>query len=550
MRLLRPLRIPIAFVITLTLFGAVFGSDMDSRQTDPASGIQVEGVQIDSVVIENRNIYDTGNDAYDKFIFKLANKLHIKTRAYTVRRELLLRKGDLFSRDLAEESSRNIRQNLKVYDAWIETEMLSNGNLLMKVITVDEWSLTGGINYTREGNETRFKIGAEEENFLGHNQYLSFYYYAQSDDDNFIETRFLEKRLLGRRYRLRLDYVNDPLNTTRRIALSRPFYDLGQKYSFAVDVRQLSGRRDIYDDGLRIGESFFDGDVVESDVLYRWGRYDRKITLEFSHVYRYEHSFDKRILMLDDIDTALALATFPDDSLYHKTGVGVSFADFSYVKLNNIDGFHYTEDYILGYFVGVGYARTFPSNFKGYHFDIAGASVGRYWSNGSNLARLDYGHTVWFKGSEMLRHFTTLRAKYYHRASDRITFAFQSTYTSDWNREGRDNLVIGGTSGLRGYDKFFRTGNRRIVFNAEARIFTDLELLSALFGAAAFVDWGNAWKSDESLTFSDFYAAGGVGLRIGFEKTTKNVVRIDLAYSESSGWELSIGTYQYFAAAR
>ncbi len=548
MRILRSTTViaGIFFFLSLPVSGRSLQQDPVEISTGHSG--EFDGLLIDSVIIENRNIYDTDEDPYDKFIFKLANKLHIKTRVRTVDRELLLKKGDLFSDALAEESSRNIRQNLKVYDAWIETELLPEDRVLMRVITVDEWSLTGGISYTREGNETRYKVGAEEENFLGHNQFVSFYYYAQSDDENFIETRFLEKRLFGKRYRLRVDYVNDPLATMRRLALSKPFYDLQQNYAYAIDLRELSGRRDVYDNTLKIGESFFHGDLVESSLAYRMGSYRQKLTLELSHTYRYERSFEKKILVMEGVDTSLAIASFPEDSLYHLTGTAVDLSRFSYIKLHNIDGFQYTEDYILGYFAGARYARAFYSDFKGYHYDIAGAYLSRYLSNGSNMARFDYGHTLWFRGDQILRHFTSLKAKYYHRLCDCITLAFQGTYSSDWDQQGRNNLTLGGTTGIRGYDKYFRTGNRRLVFNAETRIFTDLKLLSAIFGAAAFVDWGNVWKADQALTVSDFYASGGVGLRIGFEKSTKNVVRMDLAYSESSGWEFSVGTYQYFLA--
>ena len=90
---------------------------------------QYAGIEIDSIVIENRNIYNTDEPGYDKFLFKLANKLHIKTRAYVVKRELLQKVGDPFSPDLAEEAARNLRRTMKVYDAWIQAELLPGGNL-------------------------------------------------------------------------------------------------------------------------------------------------------------------------------------------------------------------------------------------------------------------------------------------------------------------------------------------------------------------------------------------------------------------------------------
>ena len=41
---------------------------------------QFDGFVIDSVLIENKNIYDLSDDKFDNFIFKTANKLHLKTK--------------------------------------------------------------------------------------------------------------------------------------------------------------------------------------------------------------------------------------------------------------------------------------------------------------------------------------------------------------------------------------------------------------------------------------------------------------------------------------
>lgn len=507
-----------------------------------------EGIRIDSIVIENRNIYDTDVEDYDRFIFKLANKFHFTTRAKVVVRELLQKRGDLFSKELAEETARNLRSRLKIYDAWIEPEYLPNGNLLLRVVTVDQWSLTGGLSYSREGNETRYQVGVEEQNFIGQNQFISFYYYAQSDDDNFIQAQFFDRRFLGRRYRLSLDYKNDPVDGISRLNLARPYYELSQNYYYSFELRKSTGRRDIYDDSVKIAESVFDGDGATGELAYRFGEQYRKVMFQLTYDYSFEHNHDRRVFSDSPRDSALALSSFPQDSLYHLVSLKTNFSRFSYTKLTNIDGFAYTEDFILGYFLDAEFGRAFQADFKDHHFDRVDLSAFRHLSHRTALVLLDYGHIVWFKGDRLLRHYAALNLRHYNRLSDHVTLAFRGLYASDFDESGRDNLLLGGTSGIRGYDKFFRTGNRKAVFNAEARLFTDLRFLSARFGGAVFVDWGAIWKSGEPMAMGSSYAGAGVGLRIGFEKSTRNIVRIDVAYSQAGGLELSIGTHQYFFA--
>ena len=91
--------------IALTIVVAVFCAIADVRGDDRQGGndighpveadlIKYDGLLIDSVEIENRNIFDTNVKGYDNFIFRTANKLHVKTQKKVLAREFLLKKGD------------------------------------------------------------------------------------------------------------------------------------------------------------------------------------------------------------------------------------------------------------------------------------------------------------------------------------------------------------------------------------------------------------------------------------------------------------------------
>ncbi len=536
-------------ILLVSLYGVTDCRANPSRRSDDRPDQTVfNGIVIDSVEIDNRNVYDTDEQAYSHFVFKLANRLHIRTRKYIIERELLLAKGDQFSDLLAEESARNIRNRLNVYDAWIEPTILPNGNLLLRVVTVDQWSFSGGISYGREGNETRWQIGVEEKNFLGNNQFLSLYYYAQSDDDNYIESRFLENRMLGRPYQVELKFSNDPVDEVRRLRVGHPFYNLQQKLAFAATLEAFSGRRDIYSDSAKIAESYFDGDKFSFSYAYRAGRYDRKLTLQMNYRYQYERNSGRTILSPLATDSILAGDNFSTDSLYHFVALETGAQKFKYVTMHKIDGFSFTEDFITGYFAQAEYGRAFNSDLKLHQYDLARFLVSRYIADASNLFRLDYSHYVWFHGDEKIRQLSQFVGTYYRRINGLITVAMHASYLSDWDAAGRDNLNLGGSTGIRGYDKYFKTGSRRAVLNLESRFYSNIKMLSALFGGVVFADFGNIWKDNESVSLKDFYTSVGVGLRIGFEKSTKNIVRIDLAFSENNQWELSIGTHQYFQA--
>jgi outer membrane protein assembly factor BamA len=523
--------------------------DSDSVDSNPPAGIFTnDGLIVDSVEICNRNIYDAKDGDYDHFIFKIANKLHIKTRKSIVERELLLKKGDTYSQALAEETARNIRQKLIVYDAWSEVETLPDGRLLWRVVTVDQWSFNGGVNYGREGNETRWQIGFDEKNFLGYNQFVSFYYYNQSDDDNYIEGSIADRRFWGKRLRIQLDYSSNPFRETAGFTLQRPYYDLEQTTYFSLISRTLSGRRDIYSDNLKVAESRYDGEATEFLAAYRLGKYREKLRFQFSYDYRNERTVDRTFLTGDPDDIALAISSFPNDTLYHQFGLATAYSNFDYAKMHRVDGFGYTEDYLLGYFGEGQFSRAFNAAFDDHRYDRADLFLARYFGFRSGLLLVDYEHSLWYRATHNFRRVAALSVRFYQQPSSYFTIALRSAYISAWNSEDREDILLGGTTGIRGYDKYFKTGNRKALVNVEGRFYSGVKFLSALFGAVVFADWGSIWKTNEAITLDNSYASAGVGLRVAFEKSTKNIVRIDVAYSEQTSWQLSIGTDQYFRA--
>ena len=68
---------------------------------------------IDTVIVENRNIFDR-EDAAPDWVAHLANKLHMRTRQWVIRKRLLLNRGDPFDLARVEESERALR-NLGVF---------------------------------------------------------------------------------------------------------------------------------------------------------------------------------------------------------------------------------------------------------------------------------------------------------------------------------------------------------------------------------------------------------------------------------------------------
>jgi len=508
-----------------------------------------QGIVVDSIEIENRNIFDADSGQYHHFVFRLANKLHYKTRTNVIRREILVKVGEPFSPELAAETARNLRQRLSIFDAWVEPQMLANGHLLVRVVTIDEWSLSGGLDLNREGNETQYRLVATEKNLLGNNQFLSMEYFVEPSDEDYVVARFMDARFFGAPCAVEVGYGDDPLGKFHRVSFGHPFYNLSQAYSFDITITGTSGRREIHSNSSLIGRSNSEGDQFGIRGSYRIGSYYRKLQINPQYIYRYERTFDRTVLRVSPNDTLLAEAGFPADSMYHQVGLSVRLANLDFITLRQVDGFGYTEDFVLGQALRVGFARALTGKFRDYVFDLFDVGFSQGFHHGPNLAFLTYYRALWFREDRNIRRMARLGLNYYYAATDFLTIATRGRYMSDSKASSAESVVVGGRGEIRGFDETFKTGDRKAVFNLEGRFYPNVKILSVLFAPVLFADVARSWKTGEKVGLKDFYMSGGIGLRIAFERSSKNrLLRIDAAYSDKNGWQLSIGVDQYFKA--
>lgn len=503
-----------------------------------------EGRVIDSIVIDNRNIFDTRDKRYASFVFRFANRLNIVTREHVIRRELLFEVGDTFSAELARETARNLRSDYSIYDAWWEIEELPSGGILARLITTDQWSLTGGVVVQRSGDETDVEIGFEEDNLLGLNSHLSLQYEIQEADRDFAEARYRDRRVFGRSYYFSMRYKGDPTDEIQEVTIGKPYYNLQQSLSYFATVSARGARRDLYDDNNRlVAQSTSEADLLLLESTYRWGSYRRKTGIVLSYRYIYESTFDRTVV--EDVDPAQI--TFPADSLAHEIVGGLLLQNLDFTTTRRLNGIDEVEDVTLGQSLAFRIGRAFLPGFNEYRYDVLsleGRLAARF---GYNLFVINYDRAFWYRRESDLRRWSHFSLRYYNNRLPYLTFAARILFQRDWRSDSSARLELGGASGLRGYPRRYRIGDRIMVANLETRVFPGLEILSVLIGGVAFTDIARSWKPDQALVFKDLHQTIGVGLRISLEKASNaEIFRIDVSRNQDNKWELSFGTGQYF----
>jgi hypothetical protein len=116
-------------------------------------------------------------------------------------------------------------------------------------------------------------------------------------------------------------------------------------------------------------------------------------------------------------------------------------------------------------------------------------------------------------------------------ALPRHTFFLRAAATSGWNTRTPFQLTLGGDRNLRGYREERFPGGRRLVVNAEDRIYFGWPWREVFdLGATLFVDVGRMWPGDVPFgSDSGWRGSAGIGLRGSFPAGGRNTFRVDFA---------------------
>ncbi len=130
------------------------------------------------------------------------------------------------------------------------------------------------------------------------------------------------------------------------------------------------------------------------------------------------------------------------------------------------------------------------------------------------------------------RRFTEVDLRHYYLGLPRQTLVFHAAQAWGHNLDGERQFLLGGESGLRGYDNRRFDGNKRLLINIEDRayiVYDWLHLVSIAF--AGFADTGFAWRAGAGEDLGDLVGDIGIGFRFDVTRGSGGtVMRLDYAY--------------------
>jgi len=518
----------IALVSMLVIAATVRAEDAGQEAAsalDPER-LEAEQVVIGDVIFDTEDVFDLSDPQENKWLYRLANRLHIVTKEPVVEKQLLFKSGEPYSKRLADESERILRDNNYFYDVSITPLNRQNGTVDLLVNTRDVWTLKPGFSFSRSGGENKKSVNLEELNLFGRGQQLEFLRSSNIDRDT-TSFEFRDKHF-GRSWtsiKLRLSDNSD--GHSNLVSVIRPFYALDTRWTAGATVFDDDRGSTLYQLGEKAAEYRHERDHISAFGGWSAGLQDGWVRRYTVGVVADDNRFS------NVIDATLP-AAIPEDRKLVYPFFGVEILEDRFEKSTNRDQISKTEDFQTG-------TRLTAS--LGWSNDGWGADRDALlYSFSANLSYGELSKTAWllsanasgrYESGQSRNSVLAIDARYYRQQTEKRMF-FASISGTLGSKLDLDNpLELGGDTGLRGYPLRYQSGNSKALITLEQRYFWDWYPFRLFrVGGAVFADYGRTW-GDNPLggPSRGWLADAGFGLRFAPTRTgSRKIVHLDIAF--------------------
>ena len=502
-------------------------------QTEPAYGpasdsvvrARCEGATIRRVDIHCLDIFDPVPEGSFSPVYSGANKLHVRTREATVRSQILIAPGQVWTADRVLESQRLLR-DLEYVEPEVIGSRLVNDSVDVRVVTHDQWTTQPELNLERGGGITYGSIGLTERNMLGVGLAMSLLFRSEPTG----RTRSFEttgRRLFGTQLEAQAKAATGTAGVWNSYYVLDPFRSFDDTRSWTTSWSRSDADQFLYENSLV--SAVFPFVVRGAQAEYAFGRRAtdgvvRRLALGMALHDR--HYGPTEFSPLSTIDVAAGEEELNLRSAY------LRYTQWNpvFIERRGIELFDPVEDYDVGALASLegGMAlRALGST--------ADEGIVRVRLNaGQETRRFGFGYARGRFSTRLRRvpieTLAQLDARWIQQPNENVALvvAAHGEVAADAPREVQS--VVGGLNGLRGYGVQALAGTQIWRFNGEARWVGARNVLSlASVGGAAFVDAARAWGtgSDDAPWHHD----AGFGLRISFPHASLHqVARFDLAF--------------------
>ncbi len=490
------------------------------------------GARIGRIDVKVVDVFDPENPKESGGLYSAANFLHINTRETTVRPQLLFKPGDVYSRQVLDETERNLRARRYMDDASIiPTAYDPQTNTVDLLVRVhDVWTLNPGATLGHTGGVTRSGVQIDESNFLGLGKTISVDR-IQDVDRSAWKFGYRDPNVFSSRWEMELRYHATSDGSLQGVNIAHPFYSLDTRWSSSLDW--------LRDD--RLDQRFVQGIAVDQ---YRTKQKVATVQGGWSTGLRRQDNAPAwvgRVLLGYRIneqtyqpDPVLGTTLLPADIRLRYPLFGLSWSQDHYEVTRNRDKIGLTEDLYVGaaLSMNVGYASdAWGSDRNAWLVNMLFKDV--FHLSERQLLFATAGVEGRRESGRWQGTIFSAGLRYDLRQTPKRLLTVMFNHAHSENPDDSQQFYLGSDEGMRGYPLRYRSGTERNVLNIEQRFYADKQILRLLsVGGAAFIDvgrinGGSMIGSGSISTIADI----GFGLRLGNIRSSRgDIFHLDVAY--------------------
>lgn len=527
-----------------------------------AKGQACPGGTVSAIEIHNRSVFEAGDVPARSplgWAYRLADALHVRTRADFLQKELLFRVGDCWNPSLFEESERLLRAYGFIAGAEVKGWPEAGGDRSVVVTTRDEWSTKVDVGVRVEGGLRLEGISLSEENLAGRGILVRLFL-RQRREAREVGLELHSPRLVDSRWDGRL---------SAGVTRNGHFFEEALVYPFVGEVGRWGG-----------GQTF-----VRREDLFAYSLPEESLYTHLTiplHEERLEIFGGVRLgppgrltalgggLVVEELrfpGLPRAASLVKDGEFSQKAPAGEDFLsgishqlrerrgarleiylgqrNLRFLPRQGLDALRGTQDVPTGFEVSLALGW----GLGGFRRDGVPPTPNHLYLRGSLLHGWASHRLTW-----NARHFVQARLRRsvppFHQGSEDVlaetdaflywqpdpagpqTSVFRVSTAGGWEMRTPFQLTLGGPTAVRGFREDRFPGGRRVVLTAEQRIGLGWPAPDFMdFGISAFLDVGRIWAGGAPFGLdSGWRASLGAGIRFGLPPGTSNMVRADMAF--------------------
>lgn len=486
----------------------------------------------------------------------MLNALHVRTKEYVIRRELLVREGDRYVQVLVDETARNMRTRMPLQVSLVVIVPLETnepGTVDLLVITKDIWSLRLSFNIAvTPGGVEDLVFVPQETNFLGRHHTVSTRFQMQPETitlgGGYTVPRF-GTSWIGASGSASI-YVNrqsgKPEGSNLGVTVAQPLYSTRAEWAWSADAgytvgvtrRYSNARVFLFDSRLtperdRIPFEYRSRSLSASAGVTRsfgWA-VKNNFSLTFNASASDYETFDLSRFSKEAADDFRQRALPTGESRVYPAFTWRTYTP-NYMRTLDINTLALQEDFRLGHDVS---ASIYPVlKALGSSRDLVGVTAKAAYALPVGDGLVGASMTTFAEESGGTVTDASVGGAF-GAATPRIFGIGRIVMNASISNRFRNYLnyrnFIGGADRLRGYPTAFFFGKDTLLYNIEYRS-RSFEILKAQLGGVAFFDAGDAAQGFDMLRAKQSI---GFGVRALFPQVNRNVFRLDIAFPLKRG---------------